>query len=88
MLHKANAAEKSFLSSATKRRSSAVQNEEASGTALLIAASLVLFCITIQNISGLVSKTSAELCAHMDAANHSSGELREVKLLALSVPGA
>jgi methyltransferase (TIGR00027 family) len=40
-----------------------VQNEEASGTALLIAASLVLLH-GHPKYSGLVSKTSADLCAH------------------------
>ena len=41
-----------------------MQNEEASGTALLIAASLVLLH-GHPKYSGLVSKTSADLCAHM-----------------------
>jgi methyltransferase (TIGR00027 family) len=41
-----------------------VQNEEASGTALLIAASLVLLH-GHPKYSGLVSKTSADLCARM-----------------------
>lgn len=41
-----------------------MQNEEASGTALLIAASLVLLYHD-PKYSGLVSKTSADLCAHM-----------------------
>lgn len=40
-----------------------MQNEEASGTALLIAASLVLLH-GHPKYSGLVSKTSADLCAH------------------------
>jgi methyltransferase (TIGR00027 family) len=41
-----------------------VQNEEASGTALLIAASLVLLHDD-PKYSGLVSKTSADLCARI-----------------------
>ena len=41
-----------------------MQNEEASSTALLIAASLVLLHDD-PKYSGLVSKTSADLCAHM-----------------------
>jgi hypothetical protein len=41
-----------------------MQNEQASRTALLIAASLVLLRCDPKH-SGLVSKTSADLCAHL-----------------------
>src|SRR5438876_4193527 len=68
MPRKANAAAKSFLSSAIKCRliCGAKRRSQRHGTAY--------FC---EPGTGCV-----------DAANHSSGELREVNLLALSAPGA
>src|SRR5439155_18549720 len=64
MPRKGNAAAKSFSDSAIKRRLIWVQNEKASRTALVIAASLVLLHRDPKH-SALVSNTSADLCAQM-----------------------
>src|SRR5438132_8589927 len=64
MPRRGNAGAKSFSDSAIKRRLIWVQNEKASRTALVIAASLVLLHRDPKH-SGLVSKPSADLCAQM-----------------------